>query len=265
MKCGMIKISPTVLVDKIPKSSFVWYEDDWVHEAEPHSHKRAQLAYVEEGFQYLHIDKKIILLPQNHAAWIPSNLLHKTTTEATSIRLMTLFFDVEEQDAFYDNTCIFTVPVVLKEMLKYAAKWSKKQEYSIEEEAFLLAIFRELPNFVKHSLTLSIPVPEDSRLTVVCHYINKHFCEDINIIELAEAANLSLRTLERIFKKETGITVLKYIQLVKIIKSIEYLGTGEYTISEVAHKVGYKSLQAYSTSFYMLIKERPTAFLKFRI
>jgi len=66
--------------------------------------------------------------------------------------------------------------------------------------------------------------------------------------------------LERIFKKETGLTLSKYQQMLRIIKSMELLSDPQLTVSEIAYKVGYKSLQAYTNSFYSIMKNRPSAF-----
>ena len=74
-------------------------------------------------------------------------------------------------------------------------------------------------------------------------------------------SNLSLRTIERLFKKETGMTLAKYQQLLRIIKSLELLSTKQFTISQIAYKVGYKSVQAFTNSFYAVMKYRPSNFM----
>jgi len=61
----------TLSVDDIHKPNFVWFEDNWTHDNVMHRHEKAQLIYVESGFQYLTVNGKIYLLPQNHVAWIP--------------------------------------------------------------------------------------------------------------------------------------------------------------------------------------------------
>lgn len=261
LKCGMYTEQPNVLVDRIEKEAYVWYEADWVHDTEAHSHQRGQLVYVEKGFQYLHILDRVYLLPQNHAAWIPPHLPHRTTAASPHIHLRTVFYHLTESDSFYQELRIFSVPPVLKEMILYASKWSTRTEYIIEEATFLKAILLELPHFFKHALALNIPVSQQEQLIAVCNYIMEHFDSDSTMLDIAEKHNLSLRSLERLFKNETGITVSKYLQLVRIIKGVEFLSSGNYNVSEVAYKVGYKSIQAFSASFYALLHKRPNEFL----
>lgn len=103
---------------------------------------------------------------------------------------------------------------------------------------------------------------KDKRLTKAMDYLHDYYSKDIKIEDLSDIALLSLRTLERIFKKETGLTLSKYQQMLRIIKSLELLSSDHLTISETAYEVGYKSVQAYTRSFLSVMKFRPTDFVK---
>lgn len=253
----------TLNVDEIPKPNFVWFEDNWIHDNVMHRHSKAQLIYVESGFQYLTVNEKIYLLPQNHAAWIPSNAIHKTNSHSETIKLMIMFFDVNKTDLFYHEVSIFSVSPVLKEMIKYAEKWSKNIKENADENIFLRALYNELPNFVADSIQLHISLPEDKRLTKAIKHLNNNYTKDyFRMEELGEISALSLRSIERIFKKETGLTLSKYQQMLRIIKSLELLSANKWTISEIAYKVGYKSLQAYTNSFRSIMQYSPSDFLK---
>ncbi|MGH1516922.1 helix-turn-helix domain-containing protein [Chryseobacterium sp. JK1] len=249
-------------VDELNKPYFVWFEENWVHDDVLHHHQKGQLVYVESGFQYITIEERIYLLPQNHAVWIPPNAVHKTNSHSEKIKLMIMFADTDGKTPFYNEVNVFSVPPVLKEMIKYAEKWSKLFIKDDNETLFLKALFNELPQFVEHSFKLHICLPKDKRLTKVIEYLHHHYRHEIRIEELGDTALLSLRTLERIFKKETGLTLIKYQQMLRIIKSLELLSSGNFTISETAYEVGYKSIQAYTRSFQSVMQFRPTDFVK---
>ncbi|WP_286769822.1 AraC family transcriptional regulator [Sphingobacterium sp. 40-24] len=104
-------------------------------------------------------------------------------------------------------------------------------------------------------------LPHESRLQTVLNHLHDHYTEAITLDEIAMLSNLSLRTIERLFKKETGMTLAKYQQLLRIIKSLELLSTKQFTISQIAYKVGYKSVQAFTNSFYAVMKYRPSNFM----
>jgi len=250
------------IIDQLEKPYFVWFEEDWKHDDLLHSHQKGQLVYVESGFQYVTIEDKIYLLPQNHAAWIPPNAIHKTNSHSEKIKLMIMFSDVDRHEDFYHQIKVFYVPTVLKEMIKYSEKWSKNITKNPDETAFLKALFNELPHFVAHSLPLYLTPPKDKRLSKVMDYLHHHYNKDFKIEELSDLVLVSLRTVERIFKNETGITLAKYQQIFRIIKSLELLSSQDLTVSEIAYEVGYKSLQAFTRSFLSVMHCRPGEFAK---
>jgi len=249
-------------VESIEKPYFVWFENNWVHDDILHKHKKAQLIYVDSGFQYLTVADKKYVVPQYHAAWIPSDAMHKTNTHSAYIKLMVLFFDIAVSQPFYEEVVIFLAPPVLREMIRYAEKWSNNPMEQADETIFLGALLHELPNFVAQSLQLHLIVPEDTRLTKAMNYLHANYTGELQIHKLSELAALSVRSLERIFKKQTGLTLIKYQQMLRIIKSLELLSTQTLTISEIAFQVGYKSVQAYHKSFHSLMGSSPSDFLK---
>ncbi len=252
----------SIAIDELKKPYFVWFEENWIHDNILHQHQKGQLVYVESGFQYITIEEKKYLLPQNHAAWIPPNAIHKTNSHSEKINLMIMFAEVDSKEPFFQEVNVFSVPPVLKEMIKYSEKWSKLMTKDHYETVFLQALFNELPRFAEYSLKLHIILPKDKRLTHVIGYLHDHYQNEIKMEDLADIALLSTRTLERIFKKETGLTLSKYQQMLRIIKSLEFLSSNDLTISETAYKVGYKSVQAYTRSFQSVMQFRPTDFMK---
>lgn len=252
----------SIKIDELDKPYFVWFEENWIHDNVLHQHQKGQLVYVESGFQYITIGERIYLLPQNHAAWIPPNAIHKTNSHSEKIKLMIMFADTDKKNSFYDEVNVFSVPPVLREMIKYSERWSKLMAKDNDEVLFLKALFNELPRFVEHSLKLHICLPKDNRLTKVIEHLHNHYNTEIKMEDLGDMALLSSRSLERIFKKETGLTLSKYQQMLRIIKSLELLSSGNLTISETAYEVGYRSVQAYTRSFQSVMQFRPTDFMK---
>lgn len=244
-------------VDAIPSESYIWYEDNWAHDKYEHSHQRYQLTYVEDGYQYFHINKQIFLVPQNHVIWIPSNLSHRTTSQAKTVNLMIILFKTTPDQTFYKDIHVFPAPAVLKEMLLYAAKWNQQLFDEEEHTVFLRAILQSLPYFCEENQFLKIPVPIDQRLTPVCNYINVNYRYTSDTDTLAHLANMSVRSLQRIFKQQTGITIQKYTQLIRILKSIELIDTGQYTLTQIATMIGYKSLSAFTSSYQSIMLSRP--------
>ncbi len=257
IKCGLTESEKGFYTDSVEIDSFVWYEKNWKHDDYDHVHMRSQLSFVAEGYQYFYIDQKIYLVPQNHVIWIPSGIRHRATSQANYVDLMVLLYQEVPQNDFFKSVHVFAVSPVLKEMLWYASKWSKNVEDNEEQTYFLKAILTSLPNFCSENHHLEIPVPADDRLIPVSDYINENYKYGLEIDFLAEKAAMSVRNLQRMFKLETGVTLQKYIQLIRILKSIELIGLGKYTLTEIAYMVGYKSLAAFTGSYKTIMKSKP--------
>lgn len=257
LKCNFTETENGFFDDSIEKEAFIWYEENWQHDDYEHLHQRAQLTFVTEGYQYFHINDKIYLVPQNHVIWVPSLQKHKITSEAKTVKLMVSLFKNIPENQFYSTTHVFPAPPVLKEMILYAKKWNQETAENDEQKAFMNALLVSLPNFCDENTALQIPLPSDMRLLEVCQFINLNYQQNHSIDELAETANLSTRSLQRIFKKETGISIKKYAQLIKILKSIELIDSHQFTLSEIAYKVGYKSLSAFTSSYQAIMNAKP--------
>lgn len=257
LKCGLIEKNQGDYTDSLETDAYLWYDQDWKHDSYSHTHQRYQLTYVEQGYQYFHLANTTYLVPQNHVIWIPSNLEHRISSEAKTVHLRVVMFKTVPTAEFYQQPHVFSAPAVLKEMLLYASKWNQLLEQEEEQTIFLQAILSSLPNFCKENKALHIPVPTNLRLLAICDYINKNYHADFQIEEFATLANLSIRSLQRLFKKETGITLQKYVQLIRILKSIELLDTKQYTLSQIAYKIGYKSLTAFTASYFAIMKVKP--------
>ncbi|WP_158960504.1 AraC family transcriptional regulator [Myroides fluvii] len=255
-KCGLLEKSQGEFFDDLSIDAYFWYVQDWKHDHYTHSHQRYQLTYVEQGYQYFHLNNKTYLVPQHHVIWIPSHTEHRISSESQTVHLRVALFKQVPQDDFFQQVHVFPAPPVLKEMLLYANKWNQVMDEKPEQVLFIQAIVRNLPEFCLENENLHIPVPSNPRLLTVCDYIHTHVHLNFKTDDLAAIAQLSTRSLQRLFKRETGINIQKYTQLIRILKSIELHDTQRYTLSEIAHLVGYNSLTAFTSSYHNIMKKK---------
>ena len=66
---------------------------------------------------------------------------------------------------------------------------------------------------------------------------------------LSEKLQHSYQHLSKVFSETTGITLEKYIILIKAEKIKELISYDEYTLSEIAYYMGYSSVQYLSNQF----------------
>ncbi|MFN3693399.1 MAG: AraC family transcriptional regulator [Ignavibacterium sp.] len=88
---------------------------------------------------------------------------------------------------------------------------------------------------------------------------------DIQFSELLqENVNLSYQYLSGLFSSSEGITIEKYIILQKIEKVKELIVYDELSISEIAYRLGYSSVQHLSNQFKKVTGLTPSHFKKIK-
>lgn len=85
---------------------------------------------------------------------------------------------------------------------------------------------------------------QDARL-----YIDEHYAEQIDILELSRLVGVSQQYLSRLFRTEMGVSPVKYINGLRIRKAKELISGTHLNISEVAFQVGFDSLYYFSRVF----------------
>lgn len=69
-------------------------------------------------------------------------------------------------------------------------------------------------------------------------------------------------SLSRVFSNHTGTTIEKFVINQRIERVKELISYGELSISEIAHHLGFSSVQHLSTQFKKIVGETPSQFIK---
>ena len=80
-------------------------------------------------------------------------------------------------------------------------------------------------------------------------YIHEHYCEDINIQELAEKLGLNNNYFSKLFKKNTSMAPNAYINNLKVEKAKFLLKHTDMKINEICDAVGYSDQFYFSRIF----------------
>lgn len=80
-------------------------------------------------------------------------------------------------------------------------------------------------------------------------FIEQRYRDRLNVNEIIEDIGIGRRTFERRFKKQTGNTVMEYIQRVKVEAAKRELEKGYKTVNEVMFEVGYQDNKAFRNVF----------------
>ena len=120
-----------------------------------------------------------------------------------------------------------------------------------------------LPTVQAMELSLSDTPPEPSenkqeiknldsangKVRFVCEYISTHYQENLSLEALAEISYLHPDYLSRIFKKETGMNLNRYIKTFRLNQACRQLETTQQKITAISASVGYQNCAYFIRSF----------------
>lgn len=93
-------------------------------------------------------------------------------------------------------------------------------------------------------------------------YIQKNYAEDISLITLSQHLNISSVYLSQLFKKELGISPIKFIINYRIERAKELLKETDDTIYNIAVKVGFWESKHFSKTFKRVTGVTPMQYKK---
>lgn len=108
-----------------------------------------------------------------------------------------------------------------------------------------------------------LPVPSQQRdMASIVGAIYKGIGRDIKVGDLAEAAGMSVSTLERVFKDNMGATPKQFIIQVKMSTACERLIGTQMSVKEVGVSVGYDDHANFTRGFKKVMKLSPSDYRK---
>lgn len=100
------------------------------------------------------------------------------------------------------------------------------------------------------------------QLDEVTRYIEEHYGERISLDELANIAELSVRSLQRRFHSVFRFTPSQYIMRIRIIKASKLLATTNTPIAAIATTTGFSDQSHLTRTFVDSVGETPSNFRK---
>ncbi|TBL73229.1 response regulator transcription factor [Paenibacillus thalictri] len=88
-------------------------------------------------------------------------------------------------------------------------------------------------------------------------FIRHHYHEEIGLDRTAKQLNLSPAYLSRLFKSETGVGMVEYINRIRVEAGMKLLQSGEISVKEVYEKVGFNNYSYFFRVFKEITGQTP--------
>lgn len=222
-----------------------------------HQHPEGQLLFAPTGVLAVTTSAGCWVVPGGHGLWIPANEPHWTRTIGTS-RIETVYLS-EERSAGLPVTCtLIGISALVQELISAVLRVTPDGSQERRNYHLMALLVEELVAAPTSSRLL--PIPGSDRLKDLCRAISANAALDWGLTECAAFLGINMKTVQRWFQTDLGISFGEWRKLVRLFVALEHLALGK-SVLEVSLDAGYSSPSAFSAMFRREFGMSPSAFI----
>ena len=213
----------------------------------PHAHAVHQLLFASSGAMTVTGDRTTWMIPPGRAVMIPARIQHAIRMWG-EVAFRSLYFPIDAPAPVFEiGTCrVISVSPLLRELILRVAELAALDSRVAAEARLMSVLMDELES--AHIEPLLLPLPADSRALKVAECVLKDPADAATATVLARRCGLSPRTLERLFRADTGMRFGLWRQKARLLESVRLLVEGR-SVTDAALESGYSSVSAYIAAF----------------
>lgn len=259
-----------------------------------HSHDCFELAYIIKGSAMQTLNGKSEFVRKGAYYFIDLGSEHNYT-DSSELELVNCLFSPELIDASlskcssfkelmqicmirYYSQCLDLTPVnrifydedgkILQILQEMRAEY-QDQNFGYQEifrakllEILILTMRKVIEQYgsVPIEKIMNNPIIQDA-----VYYFQSNYREKALLESFCQKHHYNAQYISRLFKKETGMTVLTYVQKYRIEKSCHLLTESGLPIGEVAHQSGYEDMKYFNQTFRKITGMTPGEYRKARL
>lgn len=227
-----------------------------------HSHSFNEIHFILSGTATYYLDDKYYEINCGQSLIIPKDKLHKCTFFSENALKTTIAFYIDGD--FFDSTRIFDFNKKIIDCIDKMFLLS--EENNIMTRYVLFGLSNEIIYLVLK--LISAPLPEfteakhDPRFLVAKEFIEKNLDKKITTVLVARECCLSPKQLNRIFQKETNLSISGYISSSKLKTAKKLLLKSDLSIKEITYRLGFENEGSFISFFKKHCNITPTLFRK---
>ena len=228
------------------------------HEVPPHVHHQHQLVYAVQGVMTVSADRGSWIVPTHRGVWVPARVKHAIRMSG-AVSMRTLYLEPRIARGLPPDCRVVDVPPLLRELiLRAVAYGSLDRRVPVQRHLvdLLLDEIRILP-----ARALHVPRPGDPRARRLIEHVERDPAPRRSLDGLASRTGASPRTLQRLFRSETGMTVGHWRRQLRLARSLEALAAGS-SVTTAALDAGYRSVSAFVSVFHRTFGETPGRYFR---
>lgn len=232
------KVSPQYLV---PPAAGMWH----------------QLVFATRGALTVRTDQCAWVVPPHRAVWMPAGFQYRL--EMSGVVAVRMIYIRPGRLGFPQECSVVNVTPLLRELILRTVQVGALDAAIPEQKRLIGVILDELKVLI--AVPLQLPLPRDSRAVKFAALANRDSGGVPPVETLLRQCATSRRTMERLFRAETGMSLGQWQRRQTLLHALRRLASGE-NVSGVAGELGYNSASAFIAMFRRELGHTPKRYFE---
>jgi len=197
------------------------------------------------------------VIPPERAVWIPSGVVHSILVSGP-VAMRTLYFRTGLVRTFPECTVLGVSPL-LRELVLHVCHLGVLRTLVPAHRRLLGVLLDQLRSVSVMPLQLRFPC--DPRARVLAQALLDSPDERRPLAALCAGAGASKRTIERLFREQTGMSAGRWRQQVRLLAAMRHMAGGR-KVAAAAFHAGYRSPSAFIAMFRRALGTTPAHYFR---
>lgn len=225
-----------------------------------HTHDLAQLIHAAEGVMTVETDEGLWVVPPERAVWVPAFEGHSIRMTG-AVALRSLYLEPSLCPISENQCSVVQVSAILRAAILRAIDFDLPYPENGSEARLVAVILDEIRT--APTAALHLPKPGDPRARRVAAEFLNNLSDRRPISAWARYAGASVRTLERLFRDEVGVTFGTWQRQARLLRALEVMAAGQ-SVTSAALEVGFETPSAFIAMFRRAMGTTPAKYFRDR-
>ena len=223
-----------------------------------HQHAWGEFVYAFRGVHEVKVAGLHYLAPPQYGIWLPPLLAHEGLNRQESHHC-SFYVSPTLCDRLPPEPCALTVSPLLRALMEHLRDQPPSLVPSEAHQRVMWVLLDQLSGASRANSYL--PHSDDGLLGPVLDALHRQPSDNRTLVELAQAAHTSERTLARRCERDLGMSLAEWRQRLRVVRALPMLESGQ-KVEAVALDLGYGSASAFIAMFKRLMGVTPDEFRK---
>lgn len=193
------------------------------------------------------------VVPPRRAIWVPAGQPHQIEMHG-AVFLRTVYLESRPLQCGDEPCVVVDVNPLLHELIQHLCERGIVRPENTAD-ATLIQFFEQRLQAVQ-PIDSALRMPIDVRARRFAERLLENPGTEDRLEKIAQECGSSLRTLQRLFRRDVGLSIGKWRHRVRMLRAVERLGRGE-PVTQIAISLGFESISAFIHSFKQTYGQTP--------